>query len=281
MCKHIILYVLFFYFVFATQSFADESPDELYRKGRYSEAEKLYTQKDMDHPQDIRYRYNRGCAAYQNSDFQGAHAAFSSAFRRAKDTETRYRASYNSGNAAFKQGNFEVAVAYYKNAILLNPESEEARYNMELALNKLEKQKRENEKKQQSPSHDDSGQAGDQKNQKKEQSEKPSGKNEPDDTSHAKPEKKKDASGKKEGQDAEKSSKSQQEQPQDLTGELSPLHDLPKKEEGDTPSGSHLPQLDKKKAEALLDNIQEDRSQFLRFQIPKDKTHGALSGKDW
>jgi hypothetical protein len=39
--------------------------------------------------------------------------------------------------------------------------------------------------------------------------------------------------------------------------------------------------LDRKKAEALLDNLEEDRSRFLRFQIPEDKKQGVQSGKDW
>jgi hypothetical protein len=39
--------------------------------------------------------------------------------------------------------------------------------------------------------------------------------------------------------------------------------------------------LDRKKAEALLDNLKEDRSKFLRFQIPEDKKQGVPSGKDW
>jgi Ca-activated chloride channel family protein len=39
------------------------TPDELYRQGKYEDAEKSYAQGDMDHPKDIRYRYDRGCAA--------------------------------------------------------------------------------------------------------------------------------------------------------------------------------------------------------------------------
>jgi len=48
----------------AARSSAAETPDELYRKGRFSEAEKAYAGMDMDHPKDLRYRYNRGCAAW-------------------------------------------------------------------------------------------------------------------------------------------------------------------------------------------------------------------------
>jgi hypothetical protein len=39
--------------------------------------------------------------------------------------------------------------------------------------------------------------------------------------------------------------------------------------------------IDKKKAEALLDNIKEDRSRFLQFLVPKEKRQGVESGKDW
>ena len=39
--------------------------------------------------------------------------------------------------------------------------------------------------------------------------------------------------------------------------------------------------MDKKKAEALLDNIKENRSKYLRFQVPREKRGGVPSGKDW
>jgi hypothetical protein len=39
--------------------------------------------------------------------------------------------------------------------------------------------------------------------------------------------------------------------------------------------------IDRKKAESLLDNLKEDRSGFMRFQIPEDKRYGIGSGKDW
>jgi hypothetical protein len=38
--------------------------------------------------------------------------------------------------------------------------------------------------------------------------------------------------------------------------------------------------MDQKKAEALLDNIQEDRSRMMRLQT-KDRRQGVASGKDW
>ena len=79
---------------------AADPPDKLYRQGRYEEAEKAYAKADMDHPRDIRFRYNRGCAAFQNGQYKDADAAFSSVMRRAKDGNVRFRAAYNLGNSA-------------------------------------------------------------------------------------------------------------------------------------------------------------------------------------
>ena len=54
--------------------------------------------------------------------------------------------------------------------------------------------------------------------------------------------------------------------------------EMEKRDETSGPVGSSI---DKKKAEALLDNVKENQSKFLRFVIPDEKRHGVLSGKDW
>jgi len=252
--KFLIISILFLEFILVKLSLADESPDELYKQGRFAEAEEVYAALDMDHPKDIRYRYNRGCAAYQNSEYQGAMAASLSVLRRAKDDEMRFKAAFNLGNVAYKQIDFKSAVNYYRQSILYNPESEDAQYNLELALIKLKKQKKEKtkeEKKQPEKASDNkTTQTNDQKHDK----------------------------GQKESKQDEKS---KQESPKDLTGELKPLKDSPQKEGEEQSPDSAMSMIDKKKAEALLDNIKEDRSRFLRFQIPEEKKHGAKSGKDW
>lgn len=77
----------------AVRTEAAESPDELYRKGRFAEAEEAYAQGDMDNPKDLRYRYNRGVAAYQKGDYQTAAAAFASVLRRSQNDDLRFKAA--------------------------------------------------------------------------------------------------------------------------------------------------------------------------------------------
>lgn len=264
--------ILFFVYgfiqhAFATQTLATENADELYRSSRFKEAEKAYAGMDMDNPKDIRYRYNRGCAAYQSGQYKEASASFSSVMRRAEDKVVQFKAAYNLGNTAFKQGDFESAAMHYKKALIHNPSNEDARYNLELTLRALEKLKKEKKKE---PKHESRGEeSGKQKekNGDKETDKPPSG-----------PEKE---SGQKKDGETEKTAKPEKERNENLSGELRPLQDLPEMEKKDGTSGPVGSGTDKKKAEALLDNMKENQSRFLRFVIPDEKQRGVPSGKDW
>jgi Ca-activated chloride channel family protein len=273
--KYIEIPTLLFVLIFSAMALAAEDPDELYRQGRFTEAEKAYTQLDMDHPKDIRFRYNRACAAYQSSDYKGATAAFSSVLRRAKDkdNETRFKTAYNLGNTAFRQGDFATAVVYYKQAITYNPENKDAGYNLELALIQQEKQKKNMTKDQKKQSLKGPSQPQDKENKSKDSKE---GKNS-DGQSQDKTSKQKASQG-QDQQDKKDRSKSE-----DLSGDLKPLQTMPEEENagGDKNTGQAMSAIDKKKAESLLDNLKEDRSGFMRFQVPEDKRYGVQSGKDW
>jgi Ca-activated chloride channel family protein len=236
----------------ASKVLAADNPDELYKQGRFAEAEKEYARLDMDHPKDIRYRYNRGCAVYQSSDYQSARAAFSSALRRATDDALRFKAAYNLGNIAYKLRDFESAAANYKQAIRYNPSSEDARYNLELALRSLEREKTQSREEQESENQQDSGES--QGAQRK---------------------------GKEDGFGSSEGKKGQHESPRDLSGALEALQVPSAEQNEEQTQGSSKSTIDEKMAEALLDNIQEDRSRFLLFQVPNEKRHGVQSGKDW
>jgi Ca-activated chloride channel family protein len=244
-----------------------ENPDELYRAGRYKEAEKAYAELDMDHPKDIRYRYDRGCAAYQAGDYQGAIAAFSSAGLRADDNDMRFKAAYNLANAEFQKGDFAAAADLYRDALRRSPASADARHNLELALRKLEQQKQEQKKQEQ--------QQKDQKKQKKDAADQKDGgkgdgqRNQPADTS---PGEKKDDGEKNQEQGA-------QDQKQDQPGELKPLQDLPDNALKNEPRNPAASSADRKMAEALLNNVNEDRS-HLR-QPGAIRRRSVRSGKDW
>jgi len=278
--------VLFFGFFCPCLALAAENPDELYKQGRFEEAEKAYSRSDMDNPKDIRYRYNRGCAAYQNSDFKGAVAAFSSVLRRSDNEEIQFKAAYNLGNTAFKAGNFESAVEQYKEALLLNPENKDAKYNLELALRELEKLKNKKNQEQNKEGQKNPGQSKDKGENSSSKDKKEDAEQKQDQGQDQKNSKDKEKSGRqKDNQEKnherpDEGQKTEQDKTRDLSGQLKPLQAMPEQDE-DQPLDQPGAMLDRKKAEALLDNLEEDRSRFLRFQIPEDKKQGVRSGKDW
>ena len=242
----------------------------------------------MDNPKDLRYRYNRGCAAYQSGDYQAAAAAFASVLRRSEDDDMRFKATFNLGNATYQQGDFQSAVQHYKQAITDDPSSQDARHNLELALRALQKQKE-----QQSEQSRDQSQQGDQQQQDKSDGEnKESDKGQQSEDNSSKQEQK-DANGSEqsEGNQEQKAEQSPaensrdtgpsgQKSQQELTGELKSRQDMPPATADGQTAKTSMTRMNQKKAEALLDNIQEDRSQMMRLQT-KGRRQGVASGKDW
>lgn len=276
---------------------AGGDPDELYLAGKFADAEKEYARLDMDDPKDIRHRYNRGCAAFQNGDFQSAAAAFSSVLKRSEDREIRFRAAYNLANTAFRQGDMESAVAMYRQAVRLKPESEDARYNLELALRELDRLKRQQEKPPENRPEDRQGDqrpqespAGNEDRAEESQEEKDGREGEKgseqesrtgkDDPKPDGSEKGREQPGEEGAEVGEQGDEGTQEQ-ESLEGELSPIRPMDDQAAGGRENAEAASAMDRKRAEALLDNMQEDRSRMLRSQLPSGRKGGVRSGKDW
>ena len=274
---------------------AADPPDELYRQGRYEDAEKAYAKADMDHPKDIRFRYNRGCAAFQNGQYKEADAAFSSVMRRATDGNVRFRAAYNLGNTAYKQEDYASAAEYFKAALTANPTSEDARYNLELSLRAIEKMKqKQSEVPQDNPqsggskeegkeekTSENNGQSQDQgtqnQDQKQEDSHKEDGEKHSDDST---PEDTNPPDG-NQNQGSRQEKKSETESDEDMAGDLKPRQALSELKKKNGQPGKEGFAIDQKKAEALLDNVQENPSALLQYMIPEENRHGTASGRDW
>ncbi len=276
--------------IFSSQVLAAESPDKLYKEGRFAEAEKAYTELDMDHPKEVRFRYDRGCAAYQGSDYRGARAAFSSALVRANDNKIRFRAAYNLGNIAFKKGDFQGAAARYRQAIVYNPKNEDAKANLELALRKLEKQKEKKRQSKKGPGQT-KNKKGQSKNGKKRKGPGKQSKGNAHSQKHTNAENhqakkgpaqsKNGAGSKKEKTRPNQAQNIKKNAPEDLSGKLKSSNPMPKEGPKKQVAGRAMSTISKKEAKALLENVKEDPSRFMRFQIPKDRKGGVPSGKDW
>ena len=267
----LIIFLMLINIIMSSMLLAEDA-DELYRAGRFAEAEEAYKKADMDNPKDIRYRYNRGCAAFQNGDYKGAYASFSSASRRTKDKDILFRSSYNLGNTAYTQGDFSSAAEYYKRAIVYDPKSSDAKYNLELALKKLAetKNKKDDDKKcKNNDKGEQQGKEGDKNNDQK------------DDRNQAQDQdKEKSTSKDNKSNQQNQNARDEEKKKQDLSGKLEAANSMQDKKPQDL-SQSTAAMLNKKKAEALLDNIKEDRSKIFQYRMSKEKEGSPGSGKAW
>ena len=262
--------------IMATRAVAADDPDELYRQGRFAEAEKGYAQLEMAHPKDIRYRYNHGCAAYQNLDYQGALAAFSSVLKRGADDEVLFRAAFNLGNIVYKQGDFASAATYYKRAVVCNPANKEVRHNLELALRQLKKQEDFKDRQGQQESDETKREKGVQAGRLQSDRQTSKEKGTKEGSSQGLAEKDSASSA---DQAEQEGGKREQDNSANLSENLQEFEDLP--EGSGNAFESAMAAMDRNEAEALLENVKEDRSKYLRFQIPPEKRGGVQSGKDW
>lgn len=106
--------------------------NKLYDKGEYDTALEHFSRAGELAPEDGRMKFNAGTALYRLDDHERAAEAFEGAA--GKGGELRPRALFNTGNALFKAGDYAGAIESYKGAILADPSDDNARYNLQKAL---------------------------------------------------------------------------------------------------------------------------------------------------
>ncbi len=93
-----------------------------------------------------RLRYNLGTSLLQLEELEAARGQLGAALE-AQSPELRARAFYNLGNAHARDGsadrveNLRDAIAAYRRALLLDPDDDDARWNLELAMRRLEEER--------------------------------------------------------------------------------------------------------------------------------------------
>ncbi|PJA28613.1 MAG: hypothetical protein CO189_04370 [candidate division Zixibacteria bacterium CG_4_9_14_3_um_filter_46_8] len=148
-------------------AFAGErGANKLYKQGKYAEAAKEYNDASIEKPNDTKINYNRGNALYQLDSLQSALQEYSRSSV-SEDRPISQRSFYNLGNTLFNAGQYEQAAAAYIKSLQLNPEDKDAKYNLELALSKMQEQQQQQEKDQKDQQKQDQKQEQKNKDQQK------------------------------------------------------------------------------------------------------------------
>ena len=116
-----------------------------YEEGKYKEAEIDYRKALEKKPVSAKSSYNLGNSLYRQENYEDAMRNFSDAGRMMKDTDVKGRAAslHNLGNALLKDNKLEESIEAYKQALRLNPNDEDTRYNLTYAQNQQQQQQQQ------------------------------------------------------------------------------------------------------------------------------------------
>jgi len=115
--------------------------NRLFTQGKYQDAEKAYLEAQAAMPGRPEISYNLGNSLIKQQKYaQALQALHQSASK--GNPGLKANGWYNAGNALFDMGKFAESAQAYVQALRLNPSDRDAKHNLELALRKVEEQKK-------------------------------------------------------------------------------------------------------------------------------------------
>lgn len=150
--------IIFFIFVAAgvLATACAPSAEKLNNKGNddfareaYLEALADYQSAQIESPELAEPYYNAANALYREGAYPEALAQIQQALQFAASDTLAQNGFYNMGNSSFNSQDWQAAVDAYREALLLNPNDQEAKYNLELALQMLQQQQQQEQQEQQ------------------------------------------------------------------------------------------------------------------------------------
>jgi Ca-activated chloride channel family protein len=137
-----------------------------YNEKKYNEAEVLYRKALEKNIKSRKAEYNLSNSLYKQEKYEAAATKYSDLTQGEKDNRELSRYYYNQGNSLFKANKLNESIEAYKNALRKNPEDNDARHNLQLALRMKSMQNQQQQGKQ---DKQDQQNKQDQKNQQNQQ----------------------------------------------------------------------------------------------------------------
>ncbi len=139
-----------------TETELNKKATEAYKNEEYEKAANLYKKAAEKTPKNSTTQYNLGNAMYKKTKVDEAVSAYDNAIANTTDKLLKSKSFYNKGVVLQNSKNLQGCVDAYKNALKLNPNDDDARQNLQKALQQLnQKQKKEQENKKKSKPKED------------------------------------------------------------------------------------------------------------------------------
>jgi len=136
-----------------------------YERGKFGKARDEFERLAKKKPEDTRLRYNAGAAAFQDENYEDALRHFNASLS-SQDVKLQEQSYYNLGNTSFrlgeraqnpkeKQQSWEQAIHNYENALKLDPNDPDSKFNRDVVQQKLEELKKQQQQQKDQQKNDD------------------------------------------------------------------------------------------------------------------------------
>ena len=156
----------------ATPAEVNNSGHDPYLSGDYPAALEVYQLAQERSSESGEPFYNSGNVLYRTGEYEDSVQDFDEALKHAQG-ELRSSGFFNRGNALFQQQQYRQAVEAYKEVLRMNPDDQDAKHNLELALNHLpppeEEQDQEQEEEEEEQEQDEQQEEEEEQDQQQEE----------------------------------------------------------------------------------------------------------------
>lgn len=145
-------FAILVFLMFSSSSFAQNAKSAIikgnkaYKENNFDAAEKEYRDAQKSPEKNVIADYNLGNTLYRKDNTEEAAKAYDNAIQNTNDNALKQQAFYNKGVALQKAKKLPECILAYKNALILNPNDEDARQNLQRALKEQEKQQQQDKK---------------------------------------------------------------------------------------------------------------------------------------
>ena len=299
MCRILVLTFSLLLYLFSGKIYAASLYDsvqrgnKLYQDGKFDEALKTYVDGQIEHAADPNLKYNIASSHYKTKNYEEAVKGYLDVAATAKDVKLQEKALYGGGNALFRQGKLEEAIEYYRKALEIDPNDQDAKHNLEFAREELKRrinEAKETEKKQQQQNQEQNQQKDQQKKQGQQQ-----GQNKQQEEKQQQSQQQQQEQKQEQKQEEQKgASQQEQKEQQAQAGEQKPEEQQqaqgqsgsPENKQGEkSEEGQALPQkarpMTKEEADQWLNSIEENRDKFAKKKARESVSGQYRPEKDW
>lgn len=145
--KNIILLILSLASLGIFENAQAQTPNKLIRQGNDQYKKQNYTDAEADYKKALQKSknssnglFNLGNSLYQQKRYKEAYEQYAASEKLSNDKASKAQANYNMGNTYMGQKDWKSSIQAYEQALKLDPQDDQARYNLAYAKEMLKKQ---------------------------------------------------------------------------------------------------------------------------------------------